>query len=181
MEDGEGREGEGEDESLQEPREESREGRRCLFRKNDNQPSGQELQEHMKTHIPYRSWCPHCIRGRMRNEPPQVEERRGPRDHPHLESDFGFLKANNPDDLADQGSNPILIGAEAKCGLTLAVTVPGKGTAAPWIAKRVADWLDCLGSQTVTQQCDNEPAFLALALEIRRLSREGWHHHLRAP
>ena len=36
----------------------------------------------------------------------------------------------------------------------------------------VADWLDSLGSQTVTLKCDNEPAILALAQEIRRLRRE---------
>ena len=35
------------------------------------------------------------------------------------------------------------------------------------------DWLDCFGSQTVTLKCDNEPAILALAQEIRRLRREG--------
>ena len=30
------------------------------------QPSRQEVEEHMKTHIPYRSWCPHCVRGKAR-------------------------------------------------------------------------------------------------------------------
>ena len=87
--------------------------------------------------------------------------------------DYGFLKASNLDDAADQESNPILMGAEAKYGLTLAIAVPVKGNAAPWIAKRVADWLDSLGSQTVTLKCDDEPAILALAQEIRRLRREG--------
>ena len=62
--------------------------------------------------------------------------RRGPRDHPHLANDCGFLKANNPDDLE---SNLTLIGAEAEFGLTLARAVPGKENAAPWIATRVAD------------------------------------------
>ena len=69
--------------------------------------------------------------------------------------------------------NPILVGAEAKCGLTLVMAVRGKGNAAPWIAKRVADWLGWLGSETVTLKCDNEPAILALAQEIRRLRRDG--------
>ena len=114
LEDGEG----GEDESMQEGAEE---GRRPMFRKSENQPSSQEVQEHMKTHIPYRSWCAHCVRGRERNDP------------------HGFLKASNPDDSADQGSNPIPIRAEAKYGLTLAMAVPGKGN-----AKRVADWLRSL-------------------------------------
>ena len=108
MEDGEGRE----DESMQD---EAEEGRRHLFRKSENQPSSQEAQEHMKTHIPYRSWCAHCVRGRGRNDPHRSGGgRRGPGDHPHLAIEYGFLKANNPDDPADQGSNPILIGAEAK-------------------------------------------------------------------
>ena len=106
--------------------------------------------------------------------------RRGPRDRPHLALDYGFLTASNHDDPADQGSNPILIGAEAKYGLTLAMAVPEKGNAAPWIAKRVAG-LDSLGSQTVTLKCDNEPAILVFAQEIRRLRREGsitiFEHH----
>ena len=120
-------------------------------------------QEHMKTHIPCRSWCAHCVRGTGRNDPHRSGGgRRGPRDHPHLAIDYGFLKTTNPDDLADQGGNSILIGAEAKYGLTLAMGVPEKGNVAPWIARRVADWLDWLGSQTVTLKCDNEPAILAL-------------------
>ena len=140
---------------------EAEELRRPLFRKSEDQPSSQEVQEHMKTHIPDRSWCAHCVRGRGRNDHHRSGGgRRGPRDHPHLATDYGFLKANSADDPADQGSNPILIGAEAKNGLT------------PWIAKRVADWLAWLGSQTVTLKCDNEPASLALAQEIRRLRRE---------
>ena len=167
MEDGEG----GEDESMQEVAEE---GRRTPFMKSENQPWSQEVQEHMKTHIPYSSWCAHCVRGRGRNVPRRSGGgRRGPRDHPHLLIDYGFLKANNPDEWAEPGSNPILTGAEAKYGLTLAMAVPGKGNAAPWIAKSVADWLDWLGSQTVTVKCENEPAILALAQEIRKLRREG--------
>ena len=49
------------------------------------------------------------------------EEGGGPRYHPHFAVDDGFLKASNPDDPPDQESNPILIGAEAKYGLTLAM------------------------------------------------------------
>ena len=51
MEDGEG----GEDESMQD---EAEEGRRPPFRKSENHPSSQEVQEHMKTHIPRRRQYP---------------------------------------------------------------------------------------------------------------------------
>ena len=60
----------------------------------------------------------------------------GARDH--LTIDCGFLKANNPDVTSNQGSN-ILVGAEAKFGLTLTMAVVGQGSAAPLIAKRVLD------------------------------------------
>ena len=68
-EDGEG----GEDESMQE---EAEEGRRPLCRKSGNQPSSLEVQEHKKTHIPYRSWCAHCVRKRGRNDRSQVRRRK---------------------------------------------------------------------------------------------------------
>ena len=135
MEDEEG----GEDESMQD---EAEEGRRPPFRKSENRPSSQELQDHMKTHIPSHSWCALCVRGRERNDPHRSGGgRKGPRDHPHLAIDYGFLKASNPEDPADQESKPILIGAEAKYGLTVTMAVPVKGNAALWIAKRVTGWI----------------------------------------
>ena len=69
IEDGDGRE----DGSMQE---ETEEGRRPLFAKSESQPSSQEMQEHMKTHIPYRSSCAHYIRGRERGMIPQVRRRK---------------------------------------------------------------------------------------------------------
>ena len=44
------------------------------LRKSENQPSSQEVQDHVKTHIPYRSWRAHCIRERERNDPTSQEE-----------------------------------------------------------------------------------------------------------
>ena len=32
--------------------------------KQPNRPSEQEVQEHEKTHLPFRDWCEHCVRGR---------------------------------------------------------------------------------------------------------------------
>ena len=31
-------------------------------------PSLKEVLEHRLTHLPYRSWCPHCVRGKGRND-----------------------------------------------------------------------------------------------------------------
>ena len=110
MEDGEG----GEDEFMQE---EAVEGRTPLFRKGENQPSSQEVQEHMKAHIPHRSCCAHCVRGRGRNDPHRSGGgRRGPRDHSHFAIDYGFLKANNTDAPFDARISlvPLIVSAAYK-------------------------------------------------------------------
>ena len=148
------------------------EGRRPIFRKSENQPSSQEVQEHMKTHILYRSWCAHCVRerGEMISRR-SGGGRRGPSDHPHFAIDYGFLKANNPDDPAGQESNPLLIGAEAKHGLTLAMAVPGQCRTMD--CEACGGLVGLVGQSNSHLKCDNEPAIPALAQEIRRLRREG--------
>ena len=39
-------------------------GRRILVKVADPKlPSAEEVAEHELTHLPYRSWCSHCVRG----------------------------------------------------------------------------------------------------------------------
>ena len=35
-------------------------------------PKAEDIDEHEKTHLPYRSWCRHCVRGRGRQMPHQA-------------------------------------------------------------------------------------------------------------
>ena len=34
-----------------------------------SEPTDEERRRHEMTHLPFRSWCPHCVRGRMANPP----------------------------------------------------------------------------------------------------------------
>ena len=60
-------------------------GNRKVVRKHDpRQPSQQEKEEHEMTHLPFRSWCRHCIMGRGREEDcrkSMEEERQVPEVH----------------------------------------------------------------------------------------------------
>ena len=53
-------------------------GNRKVVRKHDpRQPSQREKEEHEMTHLPFRSWCRHCIMGkRTRRRLSQVDGRR---------------------------------------------------------------------------------------------------------
>ena len=37
--------------------------------KDPGEPTQQEWDDHIRTHVPFRAWCPHCVRGRAKNAP----------------------------------------------------------------------------------------------------------------
>ena len=150
------------------------EGRRPLIARKPVTPSQREIEEHMRTHIPYRSWCVHCVCGRGRNDRHRraQQEERPEKVTPEVHMDYGFLKLRQ-DGSEDKGSKPILVLSEGMFGPIAAMGVPGKGTATPWVAKRVAKWIDDLGHKEVSLKFDNEPPIVALAEAIRRERADG--------
>ena len=53
--------------------------------KRPDAPTKQELEEHLPTHLPYRSWCPHC--GRKGNQQTTRRSWRRPRE---VRSDYQY-------------------------------------------------------------------------------------------
>ena len=47
---------------------ESEEARKPKVASCPREPTKQERMEHEITHLPYRSWCPHCVRGKAKEE-----------------------------------------------------------------------------------------------------------------
>ena len=97
-------------------------GNRHVVRKHDpRQPSQQEKEEHEMTHLPFRSWCRHCIMVRGREEDcrkSMEEERQIP--EVHLNS------------WAREGREDVgILGCERK-GAVLSTVVPKK-TTGEWI------------------------------------------------
>ena len=45
------------------------EARKAKGTKAFTKPSNDEVDEHMLTHLPFRSWCPHCVRGKSKGKP----------------------------------------------------------------------------------------------------------------
>ena len=85
-------------------------------------PSESEVAEHMKTHLPFRNWCRHCVRGRGTEMPHQRVT--GERELPEIHFDFAFL--------GDEGhpgeTLPVLVVRERLSRMTMASAVPSKST-----------------------------------------------------
>ena len=58
------------------------EGRVSKGQKTIAKPSHQEYEEHMRTHIPYRNWCPFCVMGKAKNNPHRTNKK-------HVRERFG--------------------------------------------------------------------------------------------
>ena len=147
---------------------EEMEERRPIILRNPAAPSRQEWEEHCATHVPYRSWCPHCVRGRGLADAHRAAEREEV-EHPVVSFDYGFLTTAQGE---DRGA-PLLVGRERRTGMTLAMIVPAKGVAHQWVQERAARWVDSLGYQQVTLRCDQEPAIVALMTSIKENRGDG--------
>ena len=82
-----------------------------------------EIDEHFPHHLPYRAWCPYCVRGRGRNTP---HRRLGDGQHdgvPRIALDYFFM--SSADEAAS--SNPLLIMLDESTGEKWARAVGQKG------------------------------------------------------
>ena len=57
--------------------------------KDPMKPSAEEVAEHGKSHLPFRSWCRHCVRGRAKNRGHWKDREQPSRNELHF--DFCFL------------------------------------------------------------------------------------------
>ena len=74
-------------------------------------PSQKEVDDHMATHYPYRSWCEFCVMGKAKND---GHRRRADKEEdaiPKISIDYAFVgKEGNEED----GSMPILVMRDSK-------------------------------------------------------------------
>ena len=130
-------------------------------------PGKTEVEEHEKTHLPFRSWCRHCVRGRGVEEPHrrQTEEV----GMPEIHVDFMFM--------GDEGEDKkwtILVAKERSTKMTMASVLPSKSSGA-FAARRVVAFMREIGCEfgDLTMKSDNEESIKALVTEVARVRAAG--------
>ena len=125
-------------------------------------PTAAEVDLHNLTHIPYRSWCPHCIACRKPNTPNFSS--RSEKNIPLLVADYCFIR-----DSADQDLATVLVVRVYPHRMTLATCVDAKGRDEKAI-NRVASFIKSCGLTQFAYRCDQESAIGALLDEAILLS-----------
>ena len=78
--------------------EEEEEGDEPNIGKDVKAPSKSEWDEHMVTHVPFRDWCPHCVKGRGKRGMTRRRNKMGKEEVPVVSIDYGYMsgrKGNN--------------------------------------------------------------------------------------
>ena len=75
-------------------------------------PPQQEAQEHAKQHLPFRRWCPFCVKGESNASPHLVQGGKGEHEVPIVA--FGHCVRDDRD--VGKDNMKLLVGSDAKSG-----------------------------------------------------------------
>ena len=145
--------------------EEMTEGREVASRTSPKAPSAEERRMHNITHIPFRSWCPHCVAARGKNFPHLRSSEVKEDEFPCVHLDYCFMR-----DEAGGESVPVLVSRYSDSKSLAAHVVPHKGTSTEWAVGQVCRDLRKFGiAGTVSLRSDQEPALVALLKEVAKV------------
>ena len=129
-------------------------------------PSREEVEEHEKTHLPYRNWCRRCVRGKgtevscRRQDEPDV---------PEFHMDYALVGDERGTTLWT-----LLVVRERMTRMVLATMVPDKATG-EFATKRVNAFMKETGCEhgAITVKSDNENAIKSLVTDVGRVRAAG--------
>ena len=110
-------------------------------------PTAKMIEDHNVSHIPFRSWCAACVRGRAKS----VGQRRAPNHDedslPVIAIDYGFLgcQGEMPTEGVGSATLPILVVHDRWSRSIWGHLVPAKGAQMPYPTRRLLRDIEYLG------------------------------------
>ena len=125
-------------------------------------PSQSEVQQRCLTHMPYRNWCLHCVRGTGKEMDHRSKRGTEEESLPEYQTDYCF-----PGDEGGQKLT-ILVVVERHSKMKKAVVVPSKCSTGRYATRMVVDLIDECGDKdrTVIVKSDHEPAIKFLVDDV---------------
>ena len=135
-----------------------------------SQPSIEDVKSHEITHLPFRNWCAHCVKGKC-GSAPHAMMKEETQLIPTISVDYAYSKSEEEreDDDAElmSDSMPIMICKDRKSKMISANVVPEKG-ANKFAIKKLAQEIVILGYNRIAMKTDDENAVLALKRAAKR-------------
>ena len=132
-------------------------------------PSQKEIDEHMLTHIPFRSWCKFCVMGKSVASPHRKIDK-SEDTVPTVSIDYAFLNDKQEVIKEENAGMPILAIKDRKTGMMQSRVVPAKGND-KFAIKRLVKDIELLGYNKVILKSDNESSILALKKSVKETTK----------
>ena len=147
------------------------EARKARMPADPGRPTQKEVDEHNLSHWPFRSWCPHCVKGKAVSTPHHRADHREERLHvtgvPTVSLDYCWADGEDDEDDEKRDHSPILIIYIDLIDALYAVATKKKGVI-PWVVVFVTKKLETLGygGTKITLKSDGENSIKALVEAI---------------
>ena len=126
-------------------------------------PKEDEVKEHfLSGHMPFRSWCPHCVKGRGKEMEHRKKDDEDQAGIPEYHMDYCFPGDEHGERLT------VLVVVEKYTKMKKAIVVPNKGSTGTYAAKMVLDLMHECGDKDreVIVKTDQEPAIQFLVDDV---------------
>ena len=134
------------------------------------QPTPEMVASHNVSHIPFRSWCAHCVRGRGKSfYHRKVSHEADDPSRPVVSLDYGFFGAPEeiPADSVGGSKMPVLVVRDRFTKGIFTHLVPSKGTEHFYPEAALLRDVKFLGYSRLVLKADQEPSILALANAVK--------------
>ena len=127
-------------------------------------PSNKEVEEHERTHVPFRSWCAHGVKGKGKSHPHWNKLDVEDVGIPVISWDYFFMRDEEDeadadiDGEEDEKTTPIIAWHDSNSKGSMAYAVPRKGECEYAIRRAVQDVCKILGYNRMIFKGDQEPA-----------------------
>ena len=131
------------------------------------QPTRSQIALHNLTHLPYRSWCPHCLAARRPNASHRRNKSSSGRTVPLFCADYAFIRKPEED------LSTMLVGKIYPSHAVFATVCNKKGPEDPAV-DRLAEFLKSTGIQHLVYKSDQEASIRAtIEKSLERLQKPG--------
>ena len=128
-------------------------------------PSPAEVDKHCATHLPYRNWCPICVKAKAKEDAHRranegLGEKTG---YPVISMDYAFM----------ENKITALVVKDDATGGVLTYDCESRGPVGVWVLKQLVRDLEDWGRRDIHIKTDGEPAMLAMqkALAVMRTDK----------
>ncbi len=140
-------------------------GREPASLRSPMRPCQEDAERHYLTHLPYRNWCPVCVRAKAK-EDAHRRAADSPEDKsglPTVSLDYALINDETDKEMK------LLVGKCETTGNYIGHQVLCKGLADEWIIKKIVKDLEELGKAGVILKTDGEPAIVAMQNRVQAL------------